>query len=171
MSEIEQSKTKRTRGRGRRIFWGVALVAGALLLSSTFLASHSRHQWGRHHGGINQAASSPEQMREKIGRGVHWALWKVDATDAQQDQVNAILDELAPELYRLQNEQQALRTQFIHALEANSINPNEIGGLRTASLNLAEQAFDQSIDALLKVLEVLTPKQRNELIETWRGRR
>jgi len=85
MSEVSRSDSKQSRGLGRRIFWGSALVAGALILSSTFLASHSRH-----HGIWNHTASSPEQMREQIGKGVHWAVWKVDATDAQQDQVNAI---------------------------------------------------------------------------------
>ena len=166
MSEVNGSEMKRTRGLGRRIFWGVALIAGALILSSPFLVRHNRH-----HRVWDQAASSPDQMREEIGNGVHWALWKVDATDAQRTQVNTILDDLAPDLFQLQSEHQALQTQIIQVLEADEINPDEVAEIQTASLSLSERVFSRSIDSLLQVSAVLSPVQRKELLGAWRERR
>ena len=107
----------------------------------------------------------------RIGRGVRWALRKVDATDAQRTQVNTILDDLAPDLFQLQSEHQALQTQIIQVLGADEINPDEVAEIQTASVSLSERAFSRSIDSLLQVSAVLSPVQRKELLGAWRGRR
>ena len=40
--------------------------------------------------------------------------------------------------------------------------------IRTATLNLTEEATGLTIDATLRVLEVLTPEQRRKLLKLWR---
>ena len=47
-------------------------------------------------GGVDSA----EELRERMERGADFALWKVDATPAQRQRVEQILDRAAPQLSR-----------------------------------------------------------------------
>ena len=151
----------RVRGRGRRAFWGLLLIGGAVLLLSylTGCAGHSGHR-GDH---------SPAAMLEKIDRGADWVLHKGDATQEQRARVHVVLDDLKPDLLKYHNEHRKLVGQFVHAIEAEPISQADLDQVRTAGLNLAEQAFNRSFDAMVKAAAVLTPEQRKELIASWKA--
>ena len=153
MSDTKETITKRPRGVGRKIFCSAMLVAAVLLVSG-FVVGNSQYRARWDHA----------QLRE----GVHWVLSGLDATDTQRTKINAILDDLAPNMVELQGESQALRARFSKALEADQINPNELAAIKATSISLAERALSQGIDATVSISAVLTPEQRRKLSEAWR---
>ncbi|MFQ5859775.1 MAG: Spy/CpxP family protein refolding chaperone [Anaerolineae bacterium] len=163
MSEIKKEETKQCRGRGRKLFWGVALIAG-VLIGASFFAGYGRHRWYR--GELTE-----EELLHRMSRGTAWALSRVDATEEQRAQIDAILAELAPDMRKLRNARRALMDQFIQAVEADKVSPDELVRIQTTGLSLAERAFRRSADVVVKVSAVLTPEQRKELTEAWGHRR
>ena len=154
----------------RSLLLGVTVIAAALFVAG-WAGTRERHplRWG--YGHRHQAAFSAEEVRKRMSRVAKWALDEVKASDAQRAQVQVILDGMASEVAGLQGERQALRDQFIQAVAADPVKTEQVAQVRAASLQLAERAIDRSLEALVKISQVLTPDQRKQLLETWKGRR
>ena len=101
-------------------------------------------------------------------KGLQWFLNGLDTTDEQQSQINAILEELPPTLARFQTQRKDLMNRFVEAVEADQVSTEDFAEIRTATLNLTEEATGLTIDATVRVLEILTPEQRKKLLELWR---
>jgi Spy/CpxP family protein refolding chaperone len=98
------------------------------------------------------------------------ALRIVATTEEQRAEINAILDEVATEIYRLRKERKNLRTQVIEALQAERVNHVDLTKIQIASANLFQETSSVMVDAVLDVSEVLSPEQRIEVIKSWRKR-
>lgn len=155
------NKTHRERGRGRKLFWGALLIVGAVILTGAFARG------GRHHRSVAELPA--EELFARMHQATDWALNTVNATEEQRIRIKAILDELAPELVTFGSERQVLRSRFTKAVQADQVSPDEVEGIRIASLNLAERAINRSLAMLLEVSEILTPEQRKDLAHAWRG--
>lgn len=151
----------RLRGRGRRAFWVIVLIGVAVALASYLpgCTGHPRHQRG----------FVMEDGPQRIHKGTGWALTQVDATEEQRQEVATILQGLDPDVVRWQEERQALKARFIQALAAEQVNPNELATIKSAGVELADQALSRTVEVVLKVSDVLTPEQRQELVEKWRA--
>lgn len=158
----EGKKEQGTRFIGRLALLSIGLIAGVLVTSSLF-AGYGAHRW--HHRDLSE-----EQLLQRMTRGTSWALGRVDATDEQRAQINAILAELAPDMIRLQGERRALVEEFVRAVEADQVSPDALARIQAAGRRIAEQAFARSIDVIIEVSEVLTPEQRKDLAAAWRQR-
>ncbi len=167
MSETTKNVKNRVRGRGRLIFGVLVFAAGALVVAGS-LNGWTRHSRGRHYRNHDFAAQTPEEIREKMTKGLQWFLNGLDTTDEQQRQINAILEELPPTLARFQTQRKNLMNRFAEAIEADQVSTEDFAEIRTATMNLTEEATGLTIDATVRVLKVLTPEQRKKLLEHWR---
>lgn len=150
----------RARGRGRRLFWGLLLTAGALVVGIALsgCARHHRHP-------------SADEVLSRLDRGASWLSWKVGATDEQREQIQAILGELRPDEMRFHAEREALTNRVLAAIEAGHASPDELAQIRQAGVDLSNEAMSRSFETILKASEVLTPEQRKELVALWRDHR
>jgi Spy/CpxP family protein refolding chaperone len=155
------SSEHRIRGRGRRVFWGIVLigVVAALTTYVTGCTDSPRHQRGFF------TETVPHRIHDKVDR----ALTQVDATDEQREKIAVLLKNLDSDMSRWQEERQALRDRFMQALQVEQVNQNDLATIKSAGVTLADQALSRTVDATLKVSEVLTPKQRKELVAKWRS--
>jgi Spy/CpxP family protein refolding chaperone len=167
MSETTKNVKNRVRGRGRLIFGVLVFAAGALVVAGS-LNGWTRHSRGRHYRSHSFTAQTPEEIQERMTKGLQWFLNGLDTTDEQQSQINAILEELPPTLARFQTQRKNLMNRFVEAVEADQVSTEDFAEIRTATLNLTEEATGLTIDATVRVLEVLTPEQRKKLLELWR---
>ncbi|MCB9760618.1 MAG: Spy/CpxP family protein refolding chaperone [Alphaproteobacteria bacterium] len=158
------------RHRGRRRFGILGLLCafalGAFALPRAFAAYTGGH--GCHRGGDFTA----EEVRDHMGHGADWILDEVDATDAQRDQIDAVLDEAAPEMVELHAEGRGLKDELRGLLAAPTLDREAIEQVRLDGVDLADRASTRALGWMVRVAEVLTPEQRAdlaELHEEWSG--
>lgn len=154
------SSEHRIRGRGRQVFWVIVLIGVAAVLTTYVTGCTDSH---RHQRGF-----FTETVPHRIHDKVDWALTQVDATDEQREKVAVLLKDLDSDAARWQEERQALKDRFMQALQAEQVNQNDLATIKSAGVTLADEALGRTVDATLKVSEVLTPKQRKELVAKWR---
>ncbi len=146
-------------GGGRRLVRRAALVA-CVILAAGIVAGCARH---RHEG-----AKTPEEFRARFAKITERALKKVDATEDQKAKIRPIADDLAGALYGFREEHRAIRSRFLKAFEADTVDPAEVAKIREDALALADRASKTVTEALVKASAVLTPAQRRKLAERWR---
>jgi periplasmic protein CpxP/Spy len=170
-----ESQNETTKGRGsRRLLW--ALLGSAVLLGSIALAAvlgarpimaaiqdggfHRgwRGHWGHH-------AMNPEAAREHLQIATKWAMRDIDASPAQQEQVSKILGGAVDDLFRLRDKHQANRDAFAAQLGGASIDRGALEEIRKSEIALADEASRRFVQALADVADVLTPEQRQALIQ------
>jgi Spy/CpxP family protein refolding chaperone len=138
------------------------VLAAGLAYSSVKAAG----QWfggpGHSHGRFE--AMDPEMARERIELAVELVLGRVDASEAQMEEVKTILAASIGDLQPLVAEHKANREAFVTELSKPNIDRNALEGLRSAEMALADQASNRFVDTLADVAEVLTAEQRTELI-------
>ena len=148
---------------------GLGAAGGAL---TTVAMDAGAHGWGhgfRHHGRGHM--TSPEHAIERVQYASAWVLGRVDATDEQRAQVDAILAEAVNDLFPLRDEHLAHRRDLIAELARPELDRTVLERIRTAELALADQATARLLDTTMAVAEVLDPEQRQQLVERMAKRR
>ena len=166
MQEQSNQATAPRRNLRRGVLYGIlgAGVAAAFVAARPIAAAvqgegrgwHGR--WG-HHG------HGPEAMREHLQVGVKWALRSVDATDEQQEKVGAILASALEQAASMRDRHKENREAFAAALAAPAVDRAAIEAARKAEIVLAEEASVLLTRTLADAAEVLTPAQRQELLD------
>jgi Spy/CpxP family protein refolding chaperone len=90
-------------------------------------------------------------------------LTKVEASDTQKGEVQAIVDRLASEMQPLRETLAANRESMVQLLLAPEIDRAKIEGLRGEQLDQADAISRALVTALADVGDVLTPEQRSAL--------
>jgi Spy/CpxP family protein refolding chaperone len=162
-----------------RRFAALAFGVGVLSLLGVGVGEVSAHGPGGHGMGprhrFERGASrpsgpaSPEQMAERLERGVEFALDKVDATDEQKERVTAIVTAAAEDLRALREEKKDRRDEMRAAIVA--LDRAKVEALRQENLTVTDRASRRFTDALLEAGAVLTAEQREELAELLDERR
>jgi Spy/CpxP family protein refolding chaperone len=167
---MDEANDGTEKGKGRRLRRDILYgVVGAGLLGAIFAArpiaaavqggaGHGFGRWGHRH-------AKPEAMHEHIQVGVKWALREVDATDDQQKRVGEIVSGALDDLHGLRDQHRRNREAFAAQLGAPSVSREELEALRKAEMALADDASRRLVQALGDVAEVLTPEQRQALLE------
>ena len=158
---------------GRRILYG-ALAAGALLtlvaarpIAAAIQQGGDFHRrWAAHWG---PHAMSPEAAREHLQVAAKWALRDIDASDQQQEKVNAIVAAAVDDLLRLRQQHQANQAALHAQLTGASIDRAALEEIRKSEMTLADEASKRLVQALADASEVLTPEQRQALAERIHG--
>lgn len=153
---------RRRGGFFRRLF-GATVFLG-FLVAVPLAVAHAAgfHGCGPWH---HDAPKSAEELREHLGKGAGFLLGKVDATSDQEAQVGAVLDRVAPQLWDLEDDKEALHTDLRAAFTADEVNPEEVEGLRKEGLTLADDASRVVVGGLVDIARILTPAQRAELAD------
>lgn len=150
--------------RGLRRLFGVAFLVGGLVAIPTAIAYAGGHGMG-HGCGRHEAPQSAEEVREHMEKGKGFILDKIDATPEQEAKVDAVLDRLAPELFALKDDKEALHQDLRAALTADNVDAAEVESIRKEGLALADEASRLVLGGVVEIAQVLTPDQRGELAE------
>ncbi len=78
---FKNQQNHREQGRGRRFFWGVVLIGGAIALWSLPQGCTRGHGPSAH--------GSAEQTIARIDRGAEWAMREVEAGEEQRTKIAA----------------------------------------------------------------------------------
>jgi protein CpxP len=92
-------------------------------------------------------------------------LKKVNATDAQQQQVMAILEDLFAKHEGMAAVHRQMHQQLVAALTAPTVDRAAIEALRAEAVSRIDQASKDIAKALGDIAEVLTPAQRAQLAQ------
>lgn len=145
----------------------VALGATAALFTAPagaggFFGRHGGHlgHRGFGHGGMHD----PEQQRAHLRRATSWVLSEVDATEAQVDEVAAILGGALEDLHGLHGQHGAQRQAFGEALAGAEVDREALEALRVEGMAMADQASSRLITAIADAAAVLSEEQRQELL-------
>ena len=118
--------------------------------------------WGGHRG---FHAMTPEAAKDHLQVATKWALRDVDASEEQQERVNAIAAGAVDDLFRLRQRHQENRDSFHAQLGGASIDRAALEEIRKSEMALADEASKRFVRALADMADVLTPEQRQALIE------
>ena len=170
-----QSHEAVTRRRSRHGFFTGVLVGGlsglvlagglataTLAAGGSMLSRMHGHGW---RGGHGAAIHDPEQARERAELMAEWILKSVDATEAQQEEVKAILDNSINTLLPIAQNHRDYREELRAELAKPTIDRAAPESIRESGLGLMDQVSREMIDTVAAVAEVLTPEQRQELLE------
>lgn len=149
-------RARRARG------WRWALFALALLLSSVSVTAAADQ------GGPGMRAGG--RMHGGPGQRLHHMLEAAGATDAQKAQIKATWDNLRPQLRAVRQEHQKLREAQQQALTAATIDPVNIEKLRRDSVQLMDRRSSLITQGMVASAQVLTPEQRQKVLEAMRKR-
>lgn len=154
-----QSKPRRMGLRRILLFVGLPLLAAGMFIVPRAFAG------GPFHGRHGHHARSAEDVQEHMERKAEFVLDRLDASDAQRKQVDAIIAKTAPQMFALKQEAQALRKEIKESLAAPTIDKARIDKARVELDALANRATELGMDTLVAVAEVLTPEQRKKVAE------
>jgi hypothetical protein len=139
----QKHKERRKKGHG---FWSGIVIGGLLgtLLVGGVLASFgSAKAAGRFlaAAGHGQHArfTDPDQAREKADFVIEWVLGRVDATDAQIEQVKGLVGSSMDEVWPLAELHRSNRTVLVTELSQPTIDRNAIEEIRRSEIELADQ--------------------------------
>jgi Spy/CpxP family protein refolding chaperone len=151
--------------------WRNRIVAGMLgiVLGAAAVGTLSHAGFGPvcgHFGHGPWAASgleAAEARREWVGFAIDRMLTKVEASDAQKAEVQAIVEPLATEMQPLRETFAANRESMMQLLLAPEIDRAAMEALRSEQMDQADTISRALVATLADVAEVLTPEQRSEL--------
>ena len=116
-------------------------------------------RWGGH------GAANPEAVKEHAAMATKWVLRDIDASEEQQERVTRIVTGTIDDLFRHKEGHQGNRQAFAAQLGAASLDRAALEEIRKSEIALADQASKRLVQALADVSEVLTPEQRQALVE------
>jgi Spy/CpxP family protein refolding chaperone len=107
----------------------------------------------------------PENAGERAAFATDWILHRIDASEAQRQQVRAIVQGAVKDLWPMRDQHHQYLQALREALAQPTINRHTLGELRRAELQLAAMASNRLVEAMADAAEVLTPEQRATLAE------
>lgn len=129
-----------------------------LVLPLGAMACHHRNP----HDNLTEA-----EVKERAADHVDDAMDWLDGTDAQKQRVTQVVDAAIPDAMAFREEQRALRSEFQKELKAPTVNATALEDLRVRFMKLADAATTRGVRAIVDVANILTPQQRQKLVEKW----
>lgn len=151
----------------RGILFGVlgSGALAALFAARPIAAAVQGGGWHGRHGGWGHHGMNPAAAKEHVQIAAKWALREVDATEEQQEKVGKIVSATVEDLSTLHERHRANREAFASRLTGASVDRAGLEEIRKAEIALADEASRKLVQAFADVAEVLTPEQRQELLE------
>ncbi len=133
---------------------------GLLLAFGTVpvVALGGAHAWKGH-----QPPASEAEVREKLGSVADRVLARVDATDAQQASVDAVIDRVAGDLWAFHGSKDERHAAFREALTAETVDRKALESVRKDLVDDLDAVSEAVVEAIADVADVLTPAQRREI--------
>lgn len=140
------------------------LAAAAVIVGVGVAASQT---WGGPGHGMGRMGGPFMNMRTEWG--VNRMLERLDATPEQKQKVTAIVKSALADLEPMRASAAGIRQDAARLLKADTIDRAEIEKLRTQRIAQADAASKRFTQAFADAAEVLTPKQRAELVGRMEG--
>jgi periplasmic protein CpxP/Spy len=157
-----------------RWFIGAVIVSVGLVGFGVGRVTSWRHNWM---GQAMMKGHGPgkEGPRGAFGFGpenfIDRVLGNVNATPEQKQKVTLIAQGAFSEMRPLREQRRAAQAQLATLLKAETIDRAAIDKLRLEQLATAETVTKRMGQAIAEAAEVLTPAQRQQLVERWENRR
>jgi Spy/CpxP family protein refolding chaperone len=172
----EQNQGTQAGGRPlwkRRSFWlgggALAGLAGLAAVAPRVWAFHGMagHGFGAHghHAFGAQILNDPEAAKRHADLAVEWMLRGVNASDEQMQQAKRVAERLVDGLGPLAAQHREHHAAIVRELAKAQIDRPALEQLRRQELALADQASRLLVDSFADLGDVLTPQQRQELID------
>ncbi|MBZ5590361.1 MAG: Spy/CpxP family protein refolding chaperone [Acidobacteriia bacterium] len=118
--------------------------------------------------GVGPAMVGHGFCRQGMGRDfvefrIHKALTKVNASDAQEQQISAIVDSLFAKHQAMAAVHQQMHQQILAALTGATVDRAAIETVRAGAITLIDQGSKDLAKAVGDIADVLTPAQRQQL--------
>lgn len=139
---------------------GVALVGAAGI---AWAAGLGHGAFG--HGAFGHGGCRAGLMRERVEFGTHRALKRVNGTQAQEDQILAIVDELFARHGQMAGEREQFHQRITAALTGTTVDRAALEAIRVEAIQHMDLASKDLAKAVADIAEVLTPAQRQQLAE------
>lgn len=153
----------------RRPLWGRILGAGvfaAALITVPVALAAGLHGPGGPGGpgfGPPPEPTSASDIRSHMEEGAQMLFDHLGTTDAQETKIEAVLDELAPKMWSMKAEHDAVRDEVREALTSPTVDRAKLEDARQKGLALADEASADVMDALADVADVLSVDQREDV--------
>ena len=108
-------------------------------------------------------------MNMRAEWGVTRMLDRLDATPEQKEKVTAIVKKTLADLEPMRNGRTAFRDEAAKLMKADKVDRAELEKLRVKHLSQADTASKQITQAVADAADVLSPKQRAELVGRMEG--
>lgn len=138
----------------------MALLAGSLAATAGGMA------YARTDG----EAFDPAQFQQRLEKRVDKALSGTDATADQKKQVADILGQTFKDMKPLHDQRIANRKAMEEALQAPTIDPAKIEGIRAEQMKIADASSQRFTKALTDAGKVLSQSQRQAFFKNWNER-
>lgn len=145
----------------------VTLMAARPIAAAIQQGGGFHRPWAGHWG---HRAMNPEAAKEHLQIATKWALRDIDASAEQQDRVNTIVAGAVDDLFKLKQRHQDNRQAFHAQLGGASIDRAALEEIRKSEIALADEASKRLVQALADVSDVLTPEQRQALVQRFQSR-
>jgi len=138
----------------------MALVAGSLAATAGGMA----------YAKTDGKAFDPAQFQQRLEKRVDKALTGTDATADQKKQVADILGQTFKDMKPLHEQRVQNRKAMEEALQAPSIDPAKIEGIRAEQMKIADASSQRFTKALTDAGKVLSQSQRQAFFKNWNQR-
>jgi Spy/CpxP family protein refolding chaperone len=138
----------------------MALVAGSLAATAGGMA----------YAKTDGKAFDPAQFQQRLEKRVDKALSGTDATADQKKQVADILGQTFKDMKPLHEQRVQNRKAMEEALQAPTIDPAKIEGIRAEQMKIADASSQRFTRALTDAGKVLTQSQRQAFFKNWNER-
>jgi Spy/CpxP family protein refolding chaperone len=115
-------------------------------------------------------AFDPAQFQQRLEKRVDKALSGTDATADQKKQVADILGQTFKDMKPLHDQRVQNRKAMEEALQAPSIDPAKIEGIRAEQMKIADASSQRFTKALTDAGKVLSQSQRQAFFKNWNQR-
>ena len=165
-SPVPEAGPQRQRCRGRRTAWIVVLVVAAGLTGAAITSAFSHGPGfgpGHRYGGMMGGSFDPAQAEDRADRMVRHLSIELEATDAQQDKLRAVVKSAVKDLVPMREKVQSARLKARELLTQPTIDRAEIERFRTEQIALSDTFSKRVSQAMGDAAEILTPDQRRKL--------
>jgi len=138
----------------------MALVAGSLAATAGGMA----------YAKTDGKAFDPAQFQQRLEKRVDKALSGTDATADQKKQVADILGQTFKDMKPLHDQRVQNRKAMEEALQAPTIDPAKIEGIRAEQMKIADASSQRFTKALTDAGKVLSQSQRQAFFKNWNQR-
>lgn len=137
------------------------LTFAALILSLATLAV-ACHPRGGHRA---NAEITPQTMERRAIERAGWMLDDIDATDAQRAQINALIKGMVPKAHALRTERRTIGLQLADELLSGKPDAAKVHAMLDAIGDPMLAMVHEAADTVIQAHAILTPKQREALID------
>ena len=125
-----------------------------------------------HHfrGHMMHTAFDPLRMGERVDFGIDIILGRVGANDEQKKKISDLIKANLKEMPALREQHKAAHAKVIELLKAEKLDKAELEKLRAQQLASVDQISKRLVQSLADAGDVLTARQRQELISLWEKR-